>query len=450
MSDTIEPMTGAQRSVNSVNRQSVSGEAGEVIGAFLTGEDQQRLAVDLVAQAAASGADLVGPEGLMAQLTKRVLEVALEAEMAEHLGYEAHDLEGRNGRNSRNGKRSKTVLTGVGPVEIDVPRDRDASFEPVIVKKRQRRLNSVDQIVLSLTAKGLTTGEVSAHFAEIYGASVGKDQISRITDAVIAEMTEWQNRPLDRIYPVIFIDAIMVKIRDGKVANRPIYVAIGVTVNGERDILGLWTGEDSTAGEGAKYWQQVLTEIKNRGVEDVLILVCDGLKGLPASVNNVWPETWVQTCVVHLLRNSFRYAPRQHWEKIAKDLKPVYTAATEAAAAERFEEFAESWGDRYPAIVKLWRSAWAEFVPFLQFNVEIRTIICTTNAIESLNSRYRRAVNARGHFPTEQAALKCLYLVTRSLDPTGRGRARWVIRWKPALNAFANTFEGRLTPSTTN
>jgi len=308
----------------------------------------------------------------------------------------------------------------------------------------------VDQIVLSLTAKGLTTGEVSAHFAEIYGASVGKEQVSRITDAVIAEMTEWQNRPLDRVYPVIFVDAIMVKIRDGKVANRPVYVAIGVTVNGERDILGLWTGEDSTAGEGAKYWQQVLTQIKNRGVEDVLILVCDGLKGLPASVNNVWAETWVQTCIVHLLRNSFRYAPRQHWEKIAKDLKPVYTAATEPAAAERFEEFAEAWGDRYPAIIKLWRSAWAEFVPFLQFNVEIRTIICTTNAIESLNSRYRRAVNARGHFPTEQAALKCLYLVTRSLDPTGRGRARWVIRWKPALNAFANTFEGRLTPSTTN
>ncbi len=450
MSDTIEPVTRAQRSTSGNNREHVSGDTGEVIGTFLTGGDQQRLAIDLVAQAKAAGADLVGPDGLMAQLTKRVLEVALEAEMAEHLGYEANDPEGRNGRNSRNGRRSKTVLTGVGPVEVAVPRDRDGSFEPVIVKKRQRRLDSVDQIVLSLTAKGLTTGEISAHFAEIYGASVGKDQVSRITDAVIAEMVEWQNRPLDRVYPVVFVDAIMVKIRDGKVTNRPVYVAIGVTVNGERDILGLWAGEDSQAGEGAKFWQQVLTEIKNRGVDDVLMLVCDGLKGLPASVSNVWPQTVVQTCVVHLLRNSFRYAPRQVWDKLAKDLKPVYTAPTEAAAAERLEEFHEAWGHRYPAIIKLWRNAWPEFTPFLQFDVEIRRIICTTNAIESLNSRYRRAVNARGHFPTEQAAMKCLYLVTRSLDPTGRGRAKWVVRWKPALNAFANTFEGRLTPSNTN
>ena len=252
LSPTSWPTTASQ--------EHVSGEAGEVIGAFLTGGDQQ-----------------------MAQLTKRVLEVALEAEMNEHLGYEAHDPEGRNGRNSRNGRRAKTVLTGVGPVEINVPRDRDASFEPVIVKNRQRRLGSIDQIVSSLTAKGLTTGEISAHFAEIYGASVGKDQISRITDAVIAEMVEWQNRPLDRVYPVVFVDALMAKIRDGKVTNRPIYVAVDVTVNGERDILGLWAGEDSQAGEGAKYWQQVLTEIRNRGVEDVLMLVCDGLKGLPAS-----------------------------------------------------------------------------------------------------------------------------------------------------------------------
>jgi putative transposase len=450
MSDIIEPVTGDSITPTQGDETDVTTVTSEAIGALLDRSSQQVLAQELVRQARGQGADLVGSEGLLASLTKLVLETALEAEMVEHLGYEPHERAGRNGENSRNGRRSKTVLTGLGPVEIEVPRDREGTFEPAVVKKRQRRLNSVDQIVLSLTAKGLTTGEVSAHFAEIYGAGVGKDQVSRITDAVIAEMSEWQNRPLDRIYPVVFVDAIMVKIRDGKVANRPVYVAIGVTVNGERDILGLWTGEDSTAGEGAKFWQQVLTEIKNRGVEDVLILVCDGLKGLPASVTNVWPETWVQTCIVHLLRNSFRYAPRQHWEKIAKDLKPVYTAATEAAATARFEEFTETWGERYPAIVRLWRNAWAEFTPFLQFNVEIRTIICTTNAIESLNSRYRRAVNARGHFPTEQAALKCLYLVTRSLDPTGRGRARWVIRWKPALNAFANTFEGRLTPSTTN
>jgi putative transposase len=409
--------------------------------------DQQQLAQELVEQARAQGVELVGAGGLLTGLTKTVLETALEAEISDHLGYDRHDPAGRNGDNSRNGHRSKTVLTELGPVDIEVPRDRDGSFEPQIVKKRQRRLDSIDEIVLSLTARGLTTGEVSAHFADVYGASVSKDTISRITDRVVEEMTEWQNRPLDRVYPVVFIDAIVVKVRDGQVVNRPIYVAIGVDVNGGRDILGLWAGD---GGEGAKFWLSVLTEIKNRGVADVCILVCDGLKGLPDSVSNVWPLTVVQTCVIHLLRNSFRYAARQDWDRLARDLKPIYTAPTEAAAAARFEEFTETWNDKYPAIVKLWRSAWAEFVPFLDYDVEIRRIICTTNAIESLNARYRRAVRARGHFPTEQAALKCLYLVTRSLDPTGRGRARWVIRWKAALNAFAITFEGRLTPSTTN
>jgi putative transposase len=409
--------------------------------------DQAQLAHELVEQARAEGVELVGPGGLLTGLTKAVLETALEAELSAHLGYDKHDPAGRNGQNSRNGTRTKTVLTGIGPVEIEVPRDRDGSFEPVIVKKRQRRLDSIDQIVLSLTARGLTTGEVAAHFAEIYGASVSKDTISKITDKVVEEMNEWLGRPLDKVYPVIFVDAIMVKIRDGQVTNRPIYAAIGVSVNGERDILGLWAGD---GGEGAKFWLSVMTEIKNRGVQDVCILVCDGLKGLPESVATAWPRTTVQTCVIHLLRNSFRYAGRQDHEKIARDLKPVYTAATEAAAAARFEEFAQTWGARYPAIITLWRNAWTEFIPFLDYDVEIRKIICSTNAIESLNARYRRAVRARGHFPTEQAALKCLYLVTRSLDPTGKGRARWVVRWKPALNAFAITFEGRITPSTTN
>jgi putative transposase len=410
-------------------------------------EEQQRLALELVEKARAEGLELVGPGGLLTGLTRTVLETALEGEISEHLGYDKHDPAGRNGGNSRNGHRSKTVLTDLGPVEVEVPRDREGTFEPQIVKKRQRRLDSVDQVVLSLTARGLTTGEVSAHFADVYGASVSKDTVSRITDKVIEEMTEWQNRPLDKVYPVVFIDAIVVRVRDGQVVNRPIYVAIGVTVNGERDILGLWAGD---GGEGAKFWLSVLTEIKNRGVEDVCILVCDGLKGLPDSVAAVWSRTVVQTCVIHLLRNSFRYAARQDWEKIARDLKPVYTAPSEAAAAARFDDFTETWQHRYPAIIKLWRSAWSEFVPFLDYDVEIRKVICTTNAIESLNARYRRAVRARGHFPTEQAALKCLYLVTRSLDPTGRGRARWVIRWKAALNAFAITFEDRLIPSTTN
>ena len=404
----------------------------------------RQVVAELVAAAQADGMPLSGEGGLLAQLTKIVFESSLEGEMDAHLGYGKHDAAGRDGGNSRNGTRSKTVLTEAGPVELVVPRDRDGSFEPKIVRKRQRRLGGVDGIVLSLTAKGLTTGEVSAHLAEVYGASVSKDTISTITDRVLEGMAEWQSRPLDRVYPVVFIDCIHVKIRDGQVANRPIYVALGVTVNGERDILGLWAGEHGD-GEGAKYWLRVLTEIKNRGVQDVLMVVCDGLKGLPDAVNTVWAKTVVQTCIVHLLRNSFRYASRKDWAAIAKDLKPVYTAPSEQAALDRFAEFGEKWEQRYPAIIRLWENAWSEFVPFLGFDTEIRKVICTTNAIESINSRLRRAVNARGHFPTEQAALKCLYLALMGLDPTGKGRGRWTMRWKAALNAFDLTFDGRLS-----
>ncbi|MFF9200231.1 IS256 family transposase [Streptomyces sp. NPDC014779] len=404
--------------------------------------DQKQLAEQLLAQAKEQGVELMGPNGLLNQLTKNVLETALDAEMTEHLGYEKHDAAGRGSGNSRNGTRSKTVLTEIGPVEIEVPRDVDSSFDPQIVKKRQRRLTGIDEIVLSLTAKGLTTGEISAHFQDIYGASVSKDTISRITDKVVGEMTEWQNRPLDRVYPVMFIDAVHVKVRDGQVTNRPMYVAIGVTVNGERDILGIWAGE---GGEGAKFWLSVLTEIKNRGVADVCIVVCDGLKGLPEAINTVWELAVVQTCIIHLIRNTFRFASRKYWDAMARDLKPVYTAPSEFAARERFAEFTQKWGQQYPAIIKMWDNAWSEFVPFLDYDVEIRRVICSTNAIESVNARYRRAVRARGHFPTEQAALKCLYLATRALDPTGKGKARWAMRWKPALNAFAITFEGRIT-----
>jgi len=255
-------------------------------------------------------------------------------------------------------------------------------------------------------------------------------------------MAEWQNRPLDPVYPVIFLDAVHVKIRDGKVANRPIYVALAVTVDGTRDILSLWAGD---GGEGAKFWFGVLTELKNRGVADVCMVVCDGLKGLPEAIAEVWPQAVTQTCLVHLLRASFRYAARQHWDAIARALKPVYTAPTEAAATERFLEFSEAWGGKYPAIVRLWENAWAEFVPFLAFDPEIRKVVCSTNAIESVNARIRRAVRARGHFPNEQAALKCVYLAVMSLDPTGKGRKRWITRWKAALNAFEITFDGRLS-----
>jgi len=400
------------------------------------------LVAQLVEQARTAGLQLTGEGGLLQQLTKRVLESALEGEITDHLGYDKGDPAGKNGGNSRNGVRGKTVLTEVGPVELAVPRDRDGSFEPQIVRKRQRRLTGVEDMVISLSAKGLTTGEIAAHLAGVYGAEVSRQTISTITDKVVEGMAEWQNRPLDPVYPVIFLDAVHVKIRDGKVANRPIYVALAVTVEGTRDILGLWAGD---GGEGAKFWLQVLTELKNRGVADVCMVVCDGLKGLPDAIEATWSLAVVQTCIIHLLRNSFRYAGRQHWDGIAKALRPVYTAPTEAAAKQRFAEFIQAWGARYPAIIRLWDNAWAEFVPFLTFDTEIRKVVCSTNAIESVNARIRRAVRARGHFPNEAAALKCVYLAVMSLDPTGQGRRRWTMRWKPALNAFEMTFEGRLS-----
>jgi putative transposase len=316
-------------------------ESVEAAEPRLTKAVDDQLIDELVGRAQAEGLQLTGEGGLLQQLTKRLLESALEGEITGHLGYEKHDPAGKNGGNSRNGTRAKTVLTDVGPVEISVPRDRDGSFEPKIVKKRQKRLTGVDEMVISLSAKGLTTGEVQAHLAEVYGAEVSRQTISTITDKVMDSMAEWQSRPLDAVYPVVFIDAIHVKIRDGAVANRPIYVALAVTTDGRRGILGLWAGD---GGEGAKHWLHILTEIKNRGVGDVLMLVCDGLKGLPDAVEAVWPQTIVQTCVVHLLRNSFRYAARQDWDKIARVLKPVYTAPTEEAALERFAEFADAWG----------------------------------------------------------------------------------------------------------
>jgi putative transposase len=408
---------------------------------------EQEAAAELVRLAKEQGLSLTGPDGLLKQLTKSVIESALAEEMTGHLGYEKHDQAGIGSDNIRNGTRSKTVISGnTGPVEIDVPRDRAGTFEPQIVKKRQRRLGEVDEIVLSLYAKGLTTGEISAHFSEIYGASVSKETISRITDRVVEEMQSWQGRPLDEVHAAIFIDAIQVKVRDGQVANRPVYAAIGVSLDGDKDILGLWAG---TGGEGAKFWMSVLTDLKNRGVRDTFFVVCDGLKGLPEVVGNVWPQAIVQTCIIHLIRNTFRLASRRDWDALKRDLKPVYTAINAAAAQTAFDELAERWGGRYPAIIRLWESAWEEFIPFLDYDVEIRQVICSTNAIESLNARYRRAVRARGHFPSEQAALKCLYLVTRSLDPTGTGRTRWTMRWKPALNAFAITFADRFPAAET-
>jgi putative transposase len=300
-------------------------------------------AQELVRLAREQGLSLTGPDGLLRQLTKTVIETALGEEITGHLGYEKNDRAGlgQAGGNARNGSRSKTVLTdSSGHVEIDVPRDRAGTFEPQIVRKRQRRLSGVDEIVLSLYAKGLTTGEISAHFMEIYGASVSKETVSRITDKVIEEMQAWQNRPLDPVYAAVFIDAIVVKIRDGQVAGRPACAAIGVTLDGRKDVLGLWAG---TGGEGARFWMSVLLDMKNRGVKDVFFLVCDGLKGLPAVVASVWPQTTVQTCIIHLIRNTFRLASRRDWDALKRDVNPIYTAVNSAAARAALDDLAESW-----------------------------------------------------------------------------------------------------------
>src|SRR6188472_4197055 len=313
---------------------------------------EQQAAVELVRLAQEQGLSLAGPDGLLKQLTKTVLETALDEEMTEHLGYEKHDPAGAGSGNIRNGTRVKSVLTeATGQVDIEVPRDRASTFEPQIVKKRQRRLSGVDEIVLSLYAKGLTTGEICAHSAEIYGASVSRETISRITDKVLEEMNEWAVRPLDEIYAAVFIDAIVVKVRDGQVANRPFYAAIGVSLDGERDILGLWAG---TGGEGAKFWMSVLTDLRNRGVRDVFFVVCDGLKGLPDVLGNVWPQTIVQACIIHLIRNTFRLSSRRDWDALRRDVKPIYTAVNATAARAAFDGLTERWGERYPAVVRLW------------------------------------------------------------------------------------------------
>jgi putative transposase len=419
-----------------VSGRKKSGGAGRQLS------PEQMAASAMLAEAKARGLELTGPNGLLKLFTKNVLEAALNEEMTEHLGHEKNRTEtGRESANIRNGVRPKTVTSdAVGEVTIDVPRDRDGTFKPQIVKKRQRRLSGVDEVVLSLYAKGLTTGEISAHFAEIYGASVSKETVSRITDKIVDEMSEWSSRPLDGVYVAVFIDAIVVKVRDGQVTNRPVYAAIGVTVDGRKDVLGLWAG---VGGEGAKFWMSVLVDLKNRGVRDAFFVVCDGLKGLPDVVENVWPLAVVQTCIIHLIRNTFRLTSRQDADAIKRDIKPIYTAVSPDAALAALDELDEKWGTKYRAMIRLWRNAWNEFIPFLDYDAEIRAVICSTNAIESLNARYRRAVRARGHFPTEQAALKCLYLVTRSLDPTGAGRTRWTMRWKPVIDAFAITFGDR-------
>jgi putative transposase len=387
--------------------------------------------------------ELLGPDGLLSEMTKAVIERALKTELTVDLGYEPGDPAGRGSGNSRNGSYPKTVLTDIGAVDIDVPRDRNGSFEPKLIPKGVSRLNGFNERVIALYARGMTVRDVQAHVREIYGVEVSPDLISTITDAVLDELREWQNRPLDSIYPVIYLDAIVCKVRhDGSVRNKAAHIAIGVDVDGRKHVLGIWI----ETAEGAKFWLRVITELRNRGVEDVLFVCCDGLKGLPEAIETVWPQTSVQTCVVHLVRGSLRFCSYKDRKAVVAALKPIYRAPNVDVAVEMLEVFDATWGKRYPGITKMWRDAWERFVPFLDYPPEIRTVIYTTNAIESLNYQLRKVTKTRGHFPTDQALMKLLYLAIRNLGRADRfgdtSSATW--HWRAALNQFEIFFPGRL------
>jgi len=393
--------------------------------------------IDELLAGARTEEEIVGPGGVLARLTKRLVERALQAELTEHLGYELHQEPPGGVGNTRNGSTAKTVATEHGPVEIKTPRDRKASFEPQLVRKGQRRFEGFDDKILALYSRGLSTRDIERHLADIYGVSVGRDLISRVTDAVMDDVREWQQRPLDDVYPVLFLDALVLKIREGgSVQRKACYLALGVTVEGERDVLGMWF-QDS---EGAKFWMQVLTDLKQRGVQDILVCCVDGLKGFPEAIEAIYPATVVQTCIVHLIRHSLRYVPRREREQVARDLKPIYTAVDADAAQMALEAFDDKWGARFPVITQAWVNAWEYVIPFLAFPDEVRRVVYTTNAIEALNRQLRKAIKTKGHFPNEEAAKKLIYLaITNAVPAWTRTR-----NWTTALLAFKIHFGERL------
>lgn len=373
--------------------------------------------------------DVIGEQGLLKQLTKRLLERAMQGELTHHLGYEKHASAGRGTGNSRNGTTSKTVKGDFGEIVVETPRDRQGTFEPQILKKHQTRFDGFDDKILSLYARGMTVREIQGHLQEVYGVEVSPTLISDVTDAIIEELKIWQGRPLEPIYPIVYLDALYVKMRhEGRVENRAVYVAIGVTMEGQKEVLGLWT----SAHEGAKFWLGILTELKNRGVREIFIVCVDGLKGFPQAIEAVFPHAIVQTCIVHMIRASLNYVSWKERKTMVKEIKPVYQAATEAEAERALEEFGERWGHKYQAMVKLWRDNWQRVVPFFDFPSEVRKVIYTTNAVESLNMSLRRAIKTRGSFPSEDAAMKLLFLALRRVSQ------KWntVQSWREALNQF--------------
>jgi len=393
--------------------------------------------IDELLAGARTEEQLVGPGGVLAGLTKRLLERAMEVELADHLGYERGESPPGGTGNVRNGSTAKTLATEHGPVGIDTPRDRDGSFAPKIVRKRQRRFEGFDDKIIALYSRGLSTRDIQAYLKDLYGVEVGHDLISRVTDAVMDDARAWATRPLDDVYPIVFLDCLGLKIREGgSVGRKACYLALGVNMDGERDVLGMWFQET----EGAKFWMQVLNELKQRGIQDILIACVDGLKGFPEAIEAVFPKTTVQTCIVHLIRGSLKYVPRREREQVARDLKPIYTALDADHAQAELERFDEKWGKRFPVITQAWLDAWEYVTPFLAFPPEVRRVIYTTNAIEALNRQLRKAIKTKGHFPNEDAARKLIYLAVLNATPQWT-RTR---SWTAALLAFKIHFGDRL------
>ncbi|MBT5794851.1 MAG: IS256 family transposase [Deltaproteobacteria bacterium] len=380
--------------------------------------------------------DLLGQGGLLKELTKALVEKALDGELTHHLGYPKHSSSKSD--NARNGKSKKGLLTDHGRMEIVSPRDRNGSFEPELVKKRQTRFDGFDDKILSMYARGMTVREIQGHLEDIYAVEVSPDLISSVTDSVLEEVKAWQNRTLDAVYPIVFMDALRVKIRDsGHVINKAVYMALGVNLDGHKEVLGLWVAKE----EGAKFWLKVVTELKNRGVKDMFIACVDGLKGFPEAIESVYPETQVQLCIVHMVRNSLRFVPWKDKKAVVADLKTIYTATNAEVAKESLNAFRTKWDEKYPTIADSWERNWEGLVPFLSYPDYIRKAIYTTNAIESLNRSLRKISKNRGSFPNDESALKLLYLALRNISK------KWTMPirlWKQALNQFVILFPGRL------
>jgi putative transposase len=383
--------------------------------------------------------DLTGPDGVLKELFRRLIETAAGAELTEHLGYEKHDPVGRGSGNSRNGTTPKTLISEHGEVPVEIPRDRNSSFEPEIVAKGQTHFDGFDDKIISMYAGGMTYEEIRGHLAEIYGVEVSKDFINRVTDQVLEDVKAWQSRPLDACYPVVWIDALVIKVRvDGVVRNRPAYLVLGLNLEGRKEALALVMGAGE---ESAKFWLKVLSDLRNRGVRDVFVVCCDGLSGLPDAIEATFAETWVQCCVVHLIRNSLKHVSYKDRKAVAGALRPIYTAATEDAALGALGDFEKAWGARYPMIPETWHRQWERFIPFLAFPQDVRRIIYTTNSIEAVNRQLRKIIKTRGHFPTEDAALKLLWLALQNAEK------KWtypIKEWQRALHQFAIYFPDRV------